>query len=340
MLNVPELEERWKRYNRKRNMPRYIAGILVVLAAGGGAFLYFHPLQTEERPTAPASGAAVSSVSRTAAVSVSSPQSGTSSSASADVKPLRTAAADTVSTSASSTAAVQPVSRPKTAARPATTPAKPLPARKKTEAPRQKLTLQPSMDFIDELDTEEDEMDYYFGDSGNASSAPQARPSAPAATAESKPEPPRTLPAITTRTASAKPAAPTKEKKAAAPRKESKPVRAVRDTSKKMLIQRENDMKDIQDVIARFKKNKNPALSLFVARRYYAIGNYQQAYNYALITNEIDSSIEDSWLIFAKSLYKLDQKEMAIKTLKTYYEESGSVKAKITLDRMQSGEFE
>ena len=104
-----------------------------------------------------------------------------------------------------------------------------------------------------------------------------------------------------------------------------------------MLIRRENDMKDIQDVIKRFKKNKNPALSLFVAKRYYRIGSYQEAYNYALMTNELDSNIEDSWLIFAKSLYKLDQKEMAIKTLKTYYDDSGSVKAKITLDQMKKG---
>lgn len=106
-----------------------------------------------------------------------------------------------------------------------------------------------------------------------------------------------------------------------------------------MHIQRESDMKDIQDVIARFKKNKNPALSLFVAKRYYNIGNYQQAYNYALITNELDSNIEDSWLIFSKSLYYLNQKEMAIKTLQTYYQDSGSVKAKIALDQMNNGEL-
>ncbi|MEJ2469241.1 MAG: hypothetical protein P8Y51_09345, partial [Campylobacterales bacterium] len=110
--------------------------------------------------------------------------------------------------------------------------------------------------------------------------------------------------------------------------------------SGQMMIQRENDMKDIQDVIARFKKNKNPVLSLFVAKRYYQIGNFQQAYNYALITNELDSGIEDSWLIFAKSLYKLDQKDMAIKTLKTYVQDSSSVKAKITLDQMEKGTFE
>lgn len=110
--------------------------------------------------------------------------------------------------------------------------------------------------------------------------------------------------------------------------------------SNAMLIQRDSDMKDIQEVIARFKKNKNPALSLFVAKRYYAIGNFQQAYNYALMTNELDNNIEDSWLIFAQSLYKLDQKEMAIKTLKTYINESGSVKARIAVEQMEAGSFQ
>lgn len=107
-----------------------------------------------------------------------------------------------------------------------------------------------------------------------------------------------------------------------------------------MQIQRDDDMEYLQDVFARFKKNKNPVLSLFIAKRYYQIGEYQQSYNYALITNELDSTIEDSWLIFAKSLYKMDQKEMAIKTLKSYIQESSSVKAKLALDQMEKGTLE
>ena len=109
------------------------------------------------------------------------------------------------------------------------------------------------------------------------------------------------------------------------------------DSVEKLDINRKNDEKDIQDVIKRFKKNKNPALSLFVAKRFYAIGNYQQSYNYALITNELNSDIEDSWLIFAKALVKLDQKEMAISTLESYIESSRSIKAKLLLDSIKNG---
>jgi len=99
------------------------------------------------------------------------------------------------------------------------------------------------------------------------------------------------------------------------------------------------DEEDLKDVIRRFQKNKNPALSLFVAKRYYDTKRYQKAYNYALITNDIDSGIEESWLIFAKSLVKLDQKEMAIKALASYVKVSDSARAKILLDEITKGGF-
>jgi tetratricopeptide (TPR) repeat protein len=115
-------------------------------------------------------------------------------------------------------------------------------------------------------------------------------------------------------------------------------VKKVKKSSiEKLNINRKSDEKDIQDVIKRFKKNKNPALSLFVAKRFYAIGNYQQSYNYALITNELNSDIEDSWLIFAKSLVKLGQRDMAISTLESYIEDSRSIKAKLLLDSIKNG---
>ncbi len=213
------------------------------------------------------------------------------------------------------------------------------------------VKLKPSMNFIDTFEeSEEDEVDYYFAPKQSvpkttmpqvktiANPVPVTAPSKPDDTtlkAEKSPKQ-ESLPAITR-----KPVQPTTVPPVKRHQANPKPLAQApkTKTTHKMIIQRENDMKDIQDVIARFKKNKNPALSLFVAKRYYAIGNYQQAYNYALITNEIDNSIEDSWLIFAKSLYKIGQKEMAIKTLQTYYDDSRSVKAKITLDQMKDGDF-
>lgn len=96
---------------------------------------------------------------------------------------------------------------------------------------------------------------------------------------------------------------------------------------------------DIQHVLKRFKQNNNPALSLFVAQKYYDLGDYHNSYNYALITNEINNNIEESWIIFTKSLVKLGQKDMAIKTLKQYLEYSNSDKASRLLDEIVSGKF-
>jgi len=107
----------------------------------------------------------------------------------------------------------------------------------------------------------------------------------------------------------------------------------------KITINRRNIVDDIQHIIKRFKKNNNPALSLFVAKKYYELGDYHKAYNYALITNQINSEIDASWIVFAKSLVKLNEKNMAIKTLKEYIKSSHSSSAQILLDEIVSGKF-
>jgi len=104
-------------------------------------------------------------------------------------------------------------------------------------------------------------------------------------------------------------------------------------------IKMKEDRSDVEDVIKRFKKNNNPALSLFVAKKYYQYKDYQKAYNYALITNEINNEIEESWIIFAKSLVKLNKRKKAVQTLTRYVNHSGSGNAKVLLDNIKSGKF-
>ena len=113
----------------------------------------------------------------------------------------------------------------------------------------------------------------------------------------------------------------------------------VEEKEKNINIKRRDTSDDIRHIIKRFKKNNNPALSLFIAKKYYELGEYHKAYNYALITNEIDRDIDASWIVFTKSLVKLNQKDMAIKTLKEYIENSHSSSAKILLDEIISGKF-
>ncbi|TKI69694.1 hypothetical protein FCU45_06450 [Sulfurimonas crateris] len=104
-------------------------------------------------------------------------------------------------------------------------------------------------------------------------------------------------------------------------------------------ITRRDVEEDIKHVIKRFNVNHNPALSLFVAVKYYQLENYEQAYNYALATNELNNNIEASWIIFSKSLVKLGKKEMAIETLKKYIKHSDSSQARQLLDEILSGKF-
>lgn len=108
---------------------------------------------------------------------------------------------------------------------------------------------------------------------------------------------------------------------------------------KAVKIERKNTHDDILQVIERFKKSNDPALSLFVAKKYYELGDYHKSYNYALITNELNNNIEASWIIFAKSLVKLNEKEMALKTLRQYIEHSGSNQAKLLLEEIRNGKF-
>jgi tetratricopeptide (TPR) repeat protein len=104
-------------------------------------------------------------------------------------------------------------------------------------------------------------------------------------------------------------------------------------------IKRRDTQDDIQHVIKRFKESNNPALSLFIAKKYYELKNYNQSYNYALITNQINKDIEESWLLFAKSLYKLDQKEKAIEILDKYISSSHSRRAEMLLENIKSGKI-
>ncbi len=129
---------------------------------------------------------------------------------------------------------------------------------------------------------------------------------------------------------------------------EEEPVKIVvsdkpaEDTSKEALVQITHDQisdDELNSVIKRFEKLKNPALSLFIAKKYYAQGNFHEAYNYALETNRINPEIEESILIFAQSLVKLGKKEEAITTLKAYLNKTNSTQATVLLDKIEKGKF-
>jgi len=109
-------------------------------------------------------------------------------------------------------------------------------------------------------------------------------------------------------------------------------------TNKPSTINRDTAAFDIHEIEERFKNNSNPHLGLYIARYHYDHGNYSEAYNYALKTNAINNTIEESWLIFTKSLIKLGRTDQAKKTLQLYISQSNSDSARSLLESLEKGD--
>lgn len=108
---------------------------------------------------------------------------------------------------------------------------------------------------------------------------------------------------------------------------------------KSLSLNRNESKIDIQSVERRFKETSNSNLGLFIARYHYDHGNYSEAYNFSLKTNNLNNKIDESWIIFAKSLVKLGRVEQAKKTLQLYISDSNSESARSLLDSIEQGSF-
>ncbi|MFZ2889639.1 tetratricopeptide repeat protein, partial [Sulfuricurvum sp.] len=104
-------------------------------------------------------------------------------------------------------------------------------------------------------------------------------------------------------------------------------------------INRAESKFNINDLQQRFKETSNANLGLFIARYYYDRGEYSEAYNYALKTNSINNKVDESWIIFSKSLVKLGRVDQAKKTLQLYISQSNSEAAHNLLDSIEKGNF-
>lgn len=110
-------------------------------------------------------------------------------------------------------------------------------------------------------------------------------------------------------------------------------------SNKSLSINRDESKLDIMTLERRFKETSNANLGLFIARYYYDRGDYNEAYNYALKTNNINDRIDEGWIIFSKSLVKLGRVDQAKKTLQVYISQSNSDNAKSLLDTIENGNF-
>ncbi|GIT98200.1 CDC27 family protein [Sulfurovum sp. TSL1] len=91
-----------------------------------------------------------------------------------------------------------------------------------------------------------------------------------------------------------------------------------------------------KDVEKRFFESHDIDDALFLAKSYYKNGNYEKAEYWALETNKLDESKEESLLIFVKSKVKLGHKNEALSILNTYLKQSDSQEAKKLLYRIEN----
>ena len=119
----------------------------------------------------------------------------------------------------------------------------------------------------------------------------------------------------------------------------SEPKHKEKYQKKNLLIKfTERGDKDIaKDIKNRFSFAKDKSDSLFLAKYYYDKNEYLEAEKWALETNKIDSSIEESWLIFAKSKARQGKRVESLKVLQAFFKETGSHNAKILIDKIRRG---
>lgn len=89
----------------------------------------------------------------------------------------------------------------------------------------------------------------------------------------------------------------------------------------------------------RFKRNGDFETALTLSEEYYKNSDYQKALKWAVGANSIDSKNEKSWILFAKSSYKLGRKQDAINALENFSKTGGSDQTRALLRQLKADEL-
>ena len=112
---------------------------------------------------------------------------------------------------------------------------------------------------------------------------------------------------------------------------ESKPAR------KRVNIQVTSASNEESVLREQFLKTNNPTIALELARLNFRNNNFKEAIKWSLAANDIDNSLEESWIIFAKSKYKLKQSDDAIKALREYNKNLNKASINELINKIKSG---
>jgi len=93
----------------------------------------------------------------------------------------------------------------------------------------------------------------------------------------------------------------------------------------------------VKTIESRFQDTKDYDDAMFLAKYYYAKANYKEAEKWAMQANLIDSSQEESWVLFAKSKAKQGRRADALRVLQAYFDRTGSMRIKNLIDKIRRG---
>jgi len=95
--------------------------------------------------------------------------------------------------------------------------------------------------------------------------------------------------------------------------------------------------KVVKQIEERFHVARDYDDAIYLAKYYYQKRRYKKAEYWAMQANTIDSTQEESWMIFAKAKAKRGRRAEALKVLQAYYDRSGSARVKDLIDRIRKG---
>ncbi|WP_292654923.1 hypothetical protein [Nitratifractor sp.] len=93
----------------------------------------------------------------------------------------------------------------------------------------------------------------------------------------------------------------------------------------------------VKEIETRFSNTQDYDDAIYLAKYYYGKHRYKKAEIWAMRANSIDSSQEESWLLYGKAKAKQGHRAAALRILQAYYDQSGSMRAKMIIDRIRRG---
>ncbi|BAF70118.1 tetratricopeptide repeat protein [Nitratiruptor sp. SB155-2] len=117
------------------------------------------------------------------------------------------------------------------------------------------------------------------------------------------------------------------------------PQKSFDQKTENVIVIQKKDAK-LASLISNFYNAPTYSKALIIAQKFYEQKKYENALKWSLKANELNKKSEKSWILFAKSMYKLGQKEKALQTLQFYLQKNPlSKKAKSLYFSMRKGLF-